>query len=402
MAKKDDTFAGKKKSNPGHSSPALTRDDPGTRDEEDIASQGKEKPAWLTRSSSDPSYAKWSEKYDHIIAGASKGTDKSTERRNGETEDDRDDAENAFLRSRQHSPLASDDDFTKLSSKIDQSISSTANKVPDDTTKLAKSAASPLNNKHHHHHHPHKSPSPPPPKAPDAKPAPTVREKASHAKPANIAASANTTEAQAEDLTSDATRASSSVKLDEHIFNLTQQDEARTAPIDLTDESIAEKTKMNANTIAGKESASSEEDITVKATPEELNQLEQEMTIDTNVDRCIVCKKELAGDVFICPNCKNAKYHKDCIEALVANGEPCWVCQTHIVSEQAEKEVKALQLRLNYITKALEDLSSQFKGGQITEDTFTDTYNQFKQDKDGIEKQISAKLKKEPQPTDNE
>jgi len=177
-------------------------------------------------------------------------------------------------------------------------------------------------------------------------------------------------------------------------------------PIDLTDSIIAKKTKLNASTVSGKnpglESTSSDGTVAVKATDDELNQLEQEMTIDTNVDRCIVCKKELAGDVFICPNCKNAKYHKSCIEALIANGEPCWVCQTHFISEQAEKEVKALQLRLNYIERALEDLSAQFKSGEISGEMFTETFNQFKQDKNTIEKQIGAKLKKEPKQDDEE
>jgi hypothetical protein len=57
--------------------------------------------------------------------------------------------------------------------------------------------------------------------------------------------------------------------------------------------------------------------------------------------------------------------------------------------------VQSLQLRLAYIQKSMDDLSAKFKQGAVTEDTFVETYNQFKHDKAELEQQIKAKLKKE-------
>ena len=132
-----------------------------------------------------------------------------------------------------------------------------------------------------------------------------------------------------------------------------------------------------------------------EVSPEEMRKTEAEVKVDENVDRCLICRKKLAGDVYICPNCMSAKYHHACVEVLISNNEPCWVCKQYIVTEHTQKEVKSLQIRLNYLQKSMEDLSAQFKKGLITEDTFIETYNQFKHDKDEIEQQIKAKLQKE-------
>nr|MDO8113258.1 PKD domain-containing protein [Candidatus Sigynarchaeota archaeon] len=132
---------------------------------------------------------------------------------------------------------------------------------------------------------------------------------------------------------------------------------------------------------------SAAEETAVQSTPEEMAQMETEMKVDANVDRCIVCKKELAGDVFICPSCKNAKYHYQCVEHLIANNEPCWYCKKTL-SEESRKETEALRLKLQYIQKNMQDISDKFKKNQMSEDSFFQAYNQFKKDKAEIEKQL--------------
>jgi len=349
LAKKDDAFPGKKNHHGHHhhhEDSSRKHGDSDSKSKQDDILREKDKPARPARSSQDTSYSKWSEKYDRVIASGSKGIAKSKDRRPGKENDDEDENDKDNMSLHQGNPLSPGDDFETASLKIDQEIASTLRGTVFFQEKRAKAVMS--------------------------------------------------TE----------TVVGESDEADEGQGTTDQPDIQPITPIDLTDSIIAKKTKLNASTVSGKnpglESTSSDGTVAVKATDDELNQLEQEMTIDTNVDRCIVCKKELAGDVFICPNCKNAKYHKSCIEALIANGEPCWVCQTHFISEQAEKEVKALQLRLNYIERALEDLSAQFKSGEISGEMFTETFNQFKQDKNTIEKQIGAKLKKEPKQDDEE
>jgi hypothetical protein len=61
---------------------------------------------------------------------------------------------------------------------------------------------------------------------------------------------------------------------------------------------------------------------------EELNQLETEMHVDAKLEPCLVCKNELAGDIYICPACKSARYHKQCASALTE----CWVCRAQFNS----------------------------------------------------------------------
>nr|MDO8112169.1 PKD domain-containing protein [Candidatus Sigynarchaeota archaeon] len=136
----------------------------------------------------------------------------------------------------------------------------------------------------------------------------------------------------------------------------------------------------------------SEGEAVVQPSPEELAQSETEMKVDMNVDRCIVCKKELAGDVFICPSCKNAKYHHQCVEHLISGNEPCWFCKKPLLPEEAKKEVEALQLKLQYIMKNLQDIGDKFKKNEMTEEAFFSAYNQFKKDKEEIEKQLKSKM----------
>jgi len=60
-----------------------------------------------------------------------------------------------------------------------------------------------------------------------------------------------------------------------------------------------------------------------RVSDEELNQLEKEFNVDAKLEPCLVCKNELAGDIYICPVCKSARYHKQCAAALTE----CWVCK---------------------------------------------------------------------------
>ncbi len=133
------------------------------------------------------------------------------------------------------------------------------------------------------------------------------------------------------------------------------------------------------------------EEVVPRASPEEMQQLETEMKVDLNVDKCLICKKELSGDVFICPQCKIAKYHHQCVEHLIESNEPCWNCQKPILSPDSKKEIESLQLKLQYIQKNMEDLSDRFRKREITQDAFFDAYNQFKKDKEEIEKQLKIR-----------
>jgi len=68
--------------------------------------------------------------------------------------------------------------------------------------------------------------------------------------------------------------------------------------------------------------------------PGELEQLEKEVKVDAALDKCLVCKRDLVGDVYICPTCKTAKYHGRCVRALIASGEPCWACKHPLKLEE--------------------------------------------------------------------
>ncbi len=95
--------------------------------------------------------------------------------------------------------------------------------------------------------------------------------------------------------------------------------------------------------------------------------------------------------MFICPQCKIAKYHHQCVEHLIESNEPCWNCQKPILSPDSKKEIESLQLKLQYIQKNMEDLSDRFRKREITQDAFFDAYNQFKKDKEEIEKQLKIR-----------
>jgi tetratricopeptide (TPR) repeat protein len=69
--------------------------------------------------------------------------------------------------------------------------------------------------------------------------------------------------------------------------------------------------------------------------------------VDNEVDRCIVCKTQLEGDVYICPECKSAKYHLACAEVISSNGEPCWVCKKPIsIFSSNNHEIESLMINV--------------------------------------------------------
>nr|MDO8112774.1 PKD domain-containing protein [Candidatus Sigynarchaeota archaeon] len=130
----------------------------------------------------------------------------------------------------------------------------------------------------------------------------------------------------------------------------------------------------------------------IKGSVEELFKLESEMKVDANLDKCLVCKNDLSGDVFICPSCKNAKYHQKCVEPLVERGEPCWICKQPFATSEVAKEIETLRYKLGMIQKAIGDLAEQLKQNTITHDFFTTTIIQLSKDKEEIEKQIKSRL----------
>ncbi len=56
---------------------------------------------------------------------------------------------------------------------------------------------------------------------------------------------------------------------------------------------------------------------------------EEEISISKEKKICLVCKKRLSRDIFLCPNCY-ALYCKHCSDALSNRENTCWVCNTPI------------------------------------------------------------------------
>lgn len=54
---------------------------------------------------------------------------------------------------------------------------------------------------------------------------------------------------------------------------------------------------------------------------------EEEISISKEKRICLVCKKKLSRDIYICPDC-SALYCKDCSSALIIIENACWVCNT--------------------------------------------------------------------------
>ncbi len=127
-------------------------------------------------------------------------------------------------------------------------------------------------------------------------------------------------------------------------------------------------------------------------TVEEMQKTEAEVKIDTVVDRCLVCKQQLAGDVFICPECKNAKYHHACIEHLMINGESCWYCQKPLISEDLRKELEIDRYHLDDLTKLIENKDQEFKEGRITRQKYLGIIGKYEAEKKQLEQGIANKI----------
>ena len=123
---------------------------------------------------------------------------------------------------------------------------------------------------------------------------------------------------------------------------------------------------------------------------EELYQTESEVQVDANVEKCLVCKSELTGDVFVCPACKNAKYHRACVESLIKSGEPCWICKQPFITSDAAKEAEAIQKDIRNIDETLVDLGFQFKENKLSHESFAERSGQLLKEKFELE----SKLKK--------
>lgn len=72
----------------------------------------------------------------------------------------------------------------------------------------------------------------------------------------------------------------------------------------------------------------------------ELARYEHEVKVDAALDKCLVCKRDLVGDVYICPACKAAKYHGKCVRALIANDEPCWACKHRLTPGEEPEDIQ--------------------------------------------------------------
>ena len=66
---------------------------------------------------------------------------------------------------------------------------------------------------------------------------------------------------------------------------------------------------------------------------------EEEVSISKEKRTCLVCKKDLSRDIYICPNCY-AFYCKSCSGALSNIENACWVCNTPL---DPSKPVKLLE-----------------------------------------------------------
>nr|MDO8110061.1 fibronectin type III domain-containing protein [Candidatus Sigynarchaeota archaeon] len=115
-------------------------------------------------------------------------------------------------------------------------------------------------------------------------------------------------------------------------------------------------------------------------------------TVDTSVDRCLICKQELAGDVFICPVCKNAKYHHACAEHLMINDESCLYCQKPLISEDIRLELEIDRFSLDDLSKLIENKDREFKEGKITRQEYLGIIGKYETEKKNLEQLIASKI----------
>ena len=103
---------------------------------------------------------------------------------------------------------------------------------------------------------------------------------------------------------------------------------------------------------------------------------EEEISISKEKRICLVCKKKLSRDIYICPDC-SALYCKDCTSALIDIENACWVCNTPL---DPLKPIKLLEQTIK-----VEDKKGKMKKIAIitiTDLDFYDKVDKFKWDEE--------------------
>jgi hypothetical protein len=124
----------------------------------------------------------------------------------------------------------------------------------------------------------------------------------------------------------------------------------------------------------------------------ERERYEREVKVDARLDKCLVCKRDLVGDVYICPACKVAKYHESCVQALIQDGEPCWACRQPFVSSEGSEDISIIQEEILAIDGMIAVLTSQHEMGELSDETFKKRSNQFKKERTALEKRIKKDI----------
>jgi hypothetical protein len=112
-------------------------------------------------------------------------------------------------------------------------------------------------------------------------------------------------------------------------------------------------------------------------TPEEEQEIkdtESQVGVHEQIDKCIICKNPLIGDIFICPNCKTAKYHRKCYDSI-ADTDTCWVCHKSFV--ELSSDMKAKKIQLKQFEKLIEELDHQWKNNEIGRDEYLTLSGQY-------------------------
>jgi parallel beta-helix repeat protein len=159
------------------------------------------------------------------------------------------------------------------------------------------------------------------------------------------------------------------------------------APPGVPEQTPAKFVEVLAANIAGKKLLGLPEPEVPRASPEELQKAEAEMRIDASAGQCLVCKQELIGDIFICPSCKTARYHRACADALANINETCWVCKqpfpsTRRAAREDEDMAQSIPLEAPSLT--------------VLEPDVIDRINQLSLDPEQVEMLLTVLANKEP------
>ncbi|MEX2715956.1 MAG: hypothetical protein Q6370_006605 [Candidatus Sigynarchaeota archaeon] len=105
-------------------------------------------------------------------------------------------------------------------------------------------------------------------------------------------------------------------------------------------------------------------------------------------DKCLVCKRDLVGSVYICPSCRVAKYHIECIKVLNANNGLCWECKQPIRTSSGMVDRASIEKDILGINEMLVALENQFKQYKLSADTYEKLSNRFLKEKEALEKKL--------------